>query len=614
MRRGLIISLFFYLLTMVDASAQRPSNVSPYVGDVIDRATAFMSQSSYDSAGYILNEAFSQTDVAYTSRELYFLLSYEAENMYYNALFDLGLNSAMRGLELAAEMKNDTLIGNSENIVGLFLMSMGKYDEALEHFRRAIMLIKPHTLAFLTYHYQALLNAAECFLKLTMPDSTFQYAQRGVTEAERLQNTRGQTIIDWTMAEAWLQKNMYDSAYVALSRGLSRIQDSQHRDLVLTLYTTFMRLAASKNESTELFMWMDRGLNELKNPLNTDYARSVFLEEATDLCIQMNELKKGAELMRSWKKLQKNLVEKQQNQRIEIVKDYFEKNQRLVLAKEEDRAQKEQLALRNSLAVILGVLSVVLVILIAVALVYFRQRQRIARLEYKEQLRKNEIDFELKSLENRMAAVSAERDRIASDLHDDIGASLSSIRIYSGAAQKRFQSEPEEALRLIDRINEGSAGMMDRMSDIVWSINPKNDNVESIVFRMKSHAGEILSPLNIEVDYKVDKEAELIQPSMTARRNIYLIFKEGINNVAKYSGARHVHIELIAQHGVLRLVLKDDGVGFDTANHKPGNGLSTMRRRAESLGGSFMMHAALGEGTCITIEFQIARISDGVYR
>jgi len=155
---------------------------------------------------------------------------------------------------------------------------------------------------------------------------------------------------------------------------------------------------------------------------------------------------------------------------------------------------------------------------------------------------------------------------------------------------------------------------MDRMSDIVWSINPKNDNVESIVFRMKSHAGEILSPLNIEVDYKVDKEAELIQPSMTARRNIYLIFKEGINNVAKYSGARHVHIELIAHHAMLRLVLKDDGVGFDPANHTPGNGLSTMRRRAESLGGSFNMQSSPGEGTSVTVEFQIARISDSAHR
>lgn len=601
------------MLPLTNSTAQtRPLNVTPAVGVVIDRATEYMGRSAYDSAGHILNEAFSQTNVTYTDLDLYYLLSYEAENMYYNALFDQGLNSAYRSLELAEAMRNDTLIGNTENILGLFLINLDKYDEALVHFRRAIPLIPiDHTCDYLSYRYQVLANAGECFLKKHEPDSAFHFARLGLTEARARGKERGEAIIYWMLAEAWLDKSVYDSSMVYSLRGIELVEETPHRDLVLTLYTTMMKCAARSGNRVNVLKWMDEGMIELQNPLNTDYARSEFLEAASDICISLKALDRGADLVRRWKQLQKNLIDKQQNQRLGILKDYYEKNQRLVLAQEQDLAQKSQIRLRNTIAIILGILSVVLVILITIFFVYYRQRQRISKLEYKEQLRKNEIEFELRSLENRMAAVSAERDRIASDLHDDIGASLSSIRIYSGAAQKRFHDDPDEAVRLIERINQSSSGMMDRMSDIVWSINPKNDNVESIVFRMKSQAGEVLSPLDIHVEYHIEPDTEHIQPTMMARRNIYLIFKEAINNIAKYSKASEVTVMMRIVGPSLVLSIADNGIGFEMNTQKAGNGLTTMRRRADSLKGKLFMHSSPGKGTRLELEVLIAKISDG---
>jgi two-component system sensor histidine kinase UhpB len=603
------------LLVFTDVSGQIiPRDVSPQVSGVIQRASGFMSRSAYDSAAFVLNQAFSEPEVSYAERELYYLLSYEAENMYYNALFEQGLSSALRGLEIAESLKNDTLIGNAENIVGLMYMSMDKYEVALDYFRNSISHTRRHQLDFLSYRYQVLANAAECFLKLQIPDSAFTYAEMGLEEVRELKRIRGEAIIYWTLAEAWLQKENYESAELSVSRALALVDTSGNRDLVLTLYTSEMRINAALRRKGELLKWMDLGLKEIENPLNTDYARSEFLETATDLCVEFNELQRGAELMRSWKLLQKKLIEKQQNQRLNALKDYYEKNQRLVLAKEHGEVQRRQIELQNTMFVFLGILSVLLIILIAVVLIYFRQRQRISKLEHKEQLRKNELDFEMRSLENRIMAVSEERNRIASDLHDDIGASLSSIRIYSGAASKKFNDDPEEAQRLIERINNSSSGMMDRMSDIVWSINPKNDNVESILFRMKSQAGEVLAPLEVDVEYAIDKEAESIQPSMTARRNIYLVFKEAINNIAKYSAATHVWVELNVKQGMLHLIIRDNGAGFEVSQSKSGNGLSSMRQRAESLGGTLNIVSAPGAGTELRVEFQIARISDGLMR
>jgi signal transduction histidine kinase len=611
----ILLSLLFLSLFCFSLSGQQfPDKTSTEVSTLLGHATEFMNRSDYDSAAFLLNRALSDPEVSYSNIDLYYLLCYEAENMYYNALFDQGLSSALRGLEIAQVLKNDTLVGNAENIVGLMYMSMDKMDVALEFFRNSIRHTRRHQLDYLSYRYQILANAAECFLKLQMPDSAFVYASLGLVEARDLKRLRGEAIMHWTFAEAWFQRQSFDSAVVSVGRALALVDTSIHRDLVLTLYTTNMRIYAALKNRDNLFNWMNRGMIELQNPMNTDYARSDFLETATNLCIQFNELERGARLMRNWKLLQKNLIDKQQNQRIVALKDYYEKNQRLVAAKEHGEAQRKQLELQNTIAVFLGVLSVLLIILIAVVLIYFRQRQRISKLEHKEQLRKNELEFEIRALENRILAVSEERNRIASDLHDDIGASLSSIRIYSGAAGKKFQDDPVEAKQLIERINSSSSGLMDRMSDIVWSINPKNDNVESIVFRMKSQASEVLAPLDVEIEYSIDREAEGIQPSMTARRNIYLVFKEAINNVAKYSDSTHVWVELAVRQGMLELVVRDNGVGFELSQVKSGNGTSSMRQRAESLGGKLTIETAKGHGTCLIAEFQIARISDGMIR
>ncbi len=610
-RVSIILVMLFFVLWYEAMGQTRPLNVTESVGAVIDRATEFMAVSAYDSAGHVLNEAFAQTNVSYTDLDLYYLLSYEAEIMYYNALFDQGLNSAYRSLELAEAMHNDTLIGSIENILGLFFINLDKYDEALIHFRRAIPLIPiDHTREYLSYRYQVLANAGECFLKMHIPDSAFYYAQLGMEEAQARGKVRGEAIISWMLAEAWLDKSESDSSMVNAHFGLAKVESTAHRDLVLTLYTTLMKCSNAAGKSDSVYHWMDMGMIELQNPLNTDYARSEFLEAASDICISLRALDRGADLVRRWKQLQKNLIDKQQNQRLGILKDYYEKNQRLVLAKEQDLSQKNQIRLRSTIAIILGILTVVLVILIVIFFHYYRQRQRISKLEYEEQLRKNEIAFELRALEHRMAAVSAERDRIASDLHDDIGASLSSIRIYSGAAQKRFHADPAEAVRLIERINQSSTEIMDRMSDIVWAINPRNDNVESIVFRMKSQAREVLSPLDIQVEYDIDPYTENIQPTMLARRNIYLIFKEAINNITKYSGASEVSVMLRLVGPVLVLSIADNGVGFEIDTASGGNGLSTMRRRAESLHGKLFIHTSPGNGTRLELEVQIATISD----
>lgn len=589
----------------------KPEGLSQRVYDVLLQASTFMDRSDYDSAQFVISRTFSQTEVQIGEIDLYYLHCYEAEIMYYNALFEQGLNSSMRGYQIANTMDDDTLLGNSENLIGLFMMNLSRNSEALEHFKLAVKLIPlGHENEFLSFNYHALSNLGECFLKLNQPDSAIYYSEMSTDEARMRGRNRGVSLAYWNMAEAWLLKNDPERASSFSKTGFNLVDQSVHRDVVQLHCSTFMRIYELQGKQDSIDFWLQKGLNENLNPLNTDLSRILFLELATDLCVRIKDIETGAVLLKDLNVLQRMVGNKQQNQRTAILKEYYEKNQELVLAGERDSALQKELQLRKVISIVFGISALLLIALVFILVKIYKQRQRIAQLQYNEQLQTTSKVMELKALEKRMEALFTERNRIASDLHDDIGAALSSIRIYSGAAEKQFNRDPAESLKLLEKITDSSTGMMERMSDIVWSINPKNDNVQSLVMRMKSYANELLGPMDIVARYEIDETIEKIFPSILARRNIYLLFKEALNNVAKYAQASEVQVKLLMDNGTFHLHINDNGKGFHVSQAQKGNGLMNMSNRAKSIGGQFHISSHVGRGTQLHFYVDITRISD----
>ena len=208
------------------------------------------------------------------------------------------------------------------------------------------------------------------------------------------------------------------------------------------------------------------------------------------------------------------------------------------------------------------------------------------------------------------------RDRIAGDLHDDVGATLSSINIFSRLAQEKLSYEPQQAKALIDKINVTSQEMMNNMSDMVWAISPGNDKSENLSLRIKNLAREMLAPQ--EIKYAVQSGDEQHKFSMEARKNIFLIAKEAINNIAKYSQAKNVLIKMEEQNGKLLLEIVDDGVGFTphavgyregSEATRGGAGLVSMKNRVEQLSGIFQILSGPGAGTKIIALFDLDKIN-----
>ncbi|HET9054354.1 MAG TPA: ATP-binding protein, partial [Cyclobacteriaceae bacterium] len=142
-------------------------------------------------------------------------------------------------------------------------------------------------------------------------------------------------------------------------------------------------------------------------------------------------------------------------------------------------------------------------------------------------------------------------------------------------------------------------------SDIVWSINPGNDSLERVISKMKEFAAEILDPLDISYTFSGEENLQPIRLDVSTRKNLFLIFKEAVNNAAKYSGAGNIKIQFKKEPGRIAFCIDDNGKGFDTQTAFTGNGLRNMQARAKNIGGNLVIKSRAGSGTEIMLSFPL---------
>ena len=200
----------------------------------------------------------------------------------------------------------------------------------------------------------------------------------------------------------------------------------------------------------------------------------------------------------------------------------------------------------------------------------------------------------------RMVEMEKMRNHIARDLHDDIGSTLTSINVLSKVAlEPQADGFRESSLQ---KIKDRSGAIMERMDDIVWAINPQNDTMEQLLMRMKEFAAELLEPLNIRYRFEEEGDLGAGRLDVRRRRDLYLLFKEAVNNAAKYSQCANLTIRVRQERGTLQMEISDDGKGFAEAEVSRGNGLNNMRERAAAMAGKIWIDSAVGRGTRIVLD------------
>lgn len=202
----------------------------------------------------------------------------------------------------------------------------------------------------------------------------------------------------------------------------------------------------------------------------------------------------------------------------------------------------------------------------------------------------------------RVVEIERVRTRIATDLHDDIGSSLSQIAILSEVARRKTASGSAGVPDALDEIARTARELVDSMSDIVWAIDPGRDHMGGLLQRMRRFSEDLCgaADIGLSFDAPIEPHAEKGIAGAHLRRQVYLIFKESLNNAVRHSGCSGVHVAFSVSRSELRLRVEDNGRGFDPAAAIEGRGLKSIRERARRLGASVSWRAA-GPGTAVEL-------------
>jgi signal transduction histidine kinase len=203
-------------------------------------------------------------------------------------------------------------------------------------------------------------------------------------------------------------------------------------------------------------------------------------------------------------------------------------------------------------------------------------------------------------------AVEQLRNKISSELHDDFGSTLSGISMYSYMTSDLLKcGEYEKATQSLGIIQKSANQMVSSLSDLVWTINPKQDSFEVLLDKLEEYGREICAAKNIAFNMLYNDNVFKNLLSMEVRHQIYLFAKEAINNAVKYSGASAIEMLIKEADGELVFSVNDNGIGFDPVLARSGNGLANMQKRADEIGALLILRSNESLGTHVSMQCKI---------
>ena len=250
------------------------------------------------------------------------------------------------------------------------------------------------------------------------------------------------------------------------------------------------------------------------------------------------------------------------------------------------------------------------------------ERNRAAQMKELNAALSESEDALIRSNEERLLELQQVRRRIATDLHDDVGSSLTKIALLSEAARQKIACKDEVACEHLISVTAISNELVETMSDIVWAINPQKDNLSDLSQRMRRFASDIFTARQINFRFQTPAIERDIRLGANVRREVLLIFKESVNNAVKHSQCSEVILNFSVEAGWLELSISDNGKGFDpalvkadtgflTSARKGGNGLASMRRRAREMGGQLEITTSEDSGTTLSLRLPLENLPPG---
>jgi two-component system sensor histidine kinase UhpB len=536
----------------------------------------FMHKGNLDSSFYYLNESrsvFVRENLPYDVARVDINIT---EVLTKQSRFGEAMIYALEADSISLGLKDLPLQTDTKRLLGILYREQGDHSKSIEYFNEAIRGFELQ--GDLRRSVNTAISLSILLRKINMVDSSLHVLEKCLKIIDGKENNEYQlAMIREHMGDTFYMKGMFEeslSQYIwayELFKILGNQADMAYEALVIGK----AQIALKKFGEAEFFLMEALAISDSLDFLNYQFDAA---SELANLYKENGNWQKAYDYLNLAGVMKDSLDQQKQFESMNELKEKYESEKR----EQEIELLKSNIDLENSRTRrrMQFQVFVIFLFLASLGITYLIFNRYRLKQELNEQVLRNQI---------------------SSDLHDEIGSTLSSIDVNSRIALLKMEDR-ETVSGQLQKIQQNTRSIMDNLSQIVWSINPNNDSLEKLIFRMKDFAAEILEPLGIQYAFHQGSNFSEFNLNPIFRKNIYLIFKEAVNNCAKYSNASEVAISLEVKNNLLFIEIADNGKGFELQKEiNKSNGLQNMESRAKQIQGKIKIITALGEGTVIKL-------------
>ena len=486
------------------------------------------------------------------------------------------LDFALQSVKVYESGHLPKLSGSPHDVAGSVFILQGKNELGLQYFKQSLAIKTKDNnfrgMAVSANRIGSSLNAMEKYKEALV------YLKQAEQYAEKVgyQQVLSDILINQSTAYRWL--NQPKENFTALKKAEKICKEINSPHLTGAVYGNLGLYYQGQKQYPLAEEYLNRALKIFKDVGSLEYQGYLY-QALTELFVEKKDFKSAFQNQKEAKQVNDSLFTESQRARMDELNARFEseKKEQQIKLLQQAAIINEQKLTQNKFLLAGGVL----VLLLAGAVTaWLLNRARVQRLRESLQL----------------------RNKIAADLHDEIGSTLSSISLLSGLTEKQMiANQPQKAEQLIHKISQDSRQMLESMDDIVWTINPRNDSMSTLLTRLREYAKPLADSKDIELKFMVSPEAENSMLTLNVRQNVYLIVKEAINNLFKYAQATEAEVRFDKKGKNMEVVVKDNGVGFDSNGISNRNGLKNMHERAATIGAKLDIDSNPENGTVLSL-------------
>jgi two-component system, NarL family, sensor histidine kinase UhpB len=489
-------------------------------------------------------------------------------------------SSALKDLDTAIKFTEQ--IHNKDGLGRIYLIMAGVYTDQQQYAMALTSMDKSQAYFEQVKNVQMIAmiysDRADLFIRTNEPAKAIPLYKKAIYMADSLEDIENLSAYHGGLAEAYFHLKNYAEADTMSRIALSYAKQTGNRRQEAVIYTNFLHINLQQNNYAKAVEYGLKGYTILKE--EKDLLREQGITSAlSEAYFKMGNTGQAYNYLKISHELNDSLLRRQfsdETAKLQTTFQVSEKNKEIQLLNKDKELQYQKFKEQRYL--LTGAVLLFILVLVGVGLLInrYRLRQRMKELEL--------------------------RNRIAADLHDEVGSSLSSIHMLSQMVTQQGNDTSQQAI--LSRMSTNAKETMDKMGDIVWMIKPGETETGNLRQRMERFAYDICSSRNVDASLSLE-ELERAKLTMDQRKNIYLIFKEAVNNAVKYSGTDKIEIMVNVQGKELVLHVKDFGKGFDSSIIKKGNGLDNMLHRAKEMRGSLALNSVPGKGTDIQLRVPV---------